>query len=469
MPRVRSLRNAFTQLSGALAGATLVLAVTLALSAYRSAAVSREFYGAVFSIRAAEEVEVGLLFTSLEYRLYFETRQPRHAEAVRRAQAQLRAWLETSAASIDTDEERAALDSLRESVRALEGMLVFDTPVTIAEWEPAFDRAFADAEALIRLNERYAQQTLDQAEARRRAVLYIAGVGMAMAIAGLVVALVFTRRAVYRPVQRLRAALAQRASDPEARVPEEGPRELREIGSDVNELVDSLAAQRAHQLTFLSSIAHDLRNPMTSLRAAAQLAVRQEDAPPEKQRERARLMLRQVDRMNRLVEDLLDVSRIEAGRFELRKERRDLREVVRDTVQLYEETSPSHEIRASLPDEPVNVEHDPGRIAQVLGNLVGNAIKYSPAGGPVDVRLRAENGEAVVEVEDRGLGIPENERESIFEPFRRSGGERAAIPGVGLGLSVARRLVRAHGGEIEVESEEGAGSTFRVRLPLARP
>ena len=108
---------------------------------------------------------------------------------------------------------------------------------------------------------------------------------------------------------------------------------------------------------------------------------------------------------------------------------------------------------------------DPTRLTQVLTNLLSNAIKYSPRGGRVWVRLEHSQEEILLSVSDEGVGIPPDEYERIFEPFRRSKGSRAEIPGIGLGLSVSRRIVRAHGGNIEVVSQEGTGSTFRVRLP----
>jgi signal transduction histidine kinase len=110
---------------------------------------------------------------------------------------------------------------------------------------------------------------------------------------------------------------------------------------------------------------------------------------------------------------------------------------------------------------------DPLRIEQVLANLVSNAIKYSPAGGEVRATLRTANGEAVIQVADQGIGIPERDRGTIFEPFRRTGSLRSAVAGTGLGLYVVRRLVEAHAGSVAVASIEGVGTIFTVRLPLA--
>ncbi len=123
----------------------------------------------------------------------------------------------------------------------------------------------------------------------------------------------------------------------------------------------------------------------------------------------------------------------------------------------------------SVPEQPVVLRCDPTRLTQVITNLVSNAIKYSPEGGTVQVSLELTAEAVVLSVSDEGLGIPPGDRERIFEPFQRSKRPDVNIPGIGLGLSVSRRIVRAHGGDIEVAAREERGSIFRVRLPSAPP
>jgi signal transduction histidine kinase len=225
--------------------------------------------------------------------------------------------------------------------------------------------------------------------------------------------------------------------------------------------------QRQHQdlLTFLAGVAHDLRNPLAAMRMGLRLLDR--PLPEDKKRRTSELVDRQVTRLERMVGDFLDATLIESGHLELQLRERDVRELVQEAVDLYSLSSPDHRIVLSAGDEPVVVRADAERIAQVLNNLVSNAIKYSPAGGDVHVSVAAEGGEAVIAVQDWGIGIAPEERKHIFEPFRRSGASRETAPGVGLGLSVARQIVEAHGGRIEVESALGRGSTFRVHLLLA--
>jgi signal transduction histidine kinase len=167
-----------------------------------------------------------------------------------------------------------------------------------------------------------------------------------------------------------------------------------------------------------------------------------------------------------MVGDLLDATRIEAGKLELQLEERDARELAHAVVELYQAAGPSHELKLSLPDTPVLLSCDGARIEQVLNNLVSNAIKYSAEGTRVDVTVLQQGDAVLLSVADQGMGISADEQRHLFAPFRRTHGAREHAPGAGLGLSVARRIVEAHGGRIEVDSHPGRGSVFRVHLPV---
>jgi signal transduction histidine kinase len=179
------------------------------------------------------------------------------------------------------------------------------------------------------------------------------------------------------------------------------------------------------------------------------------------------LFERQIDRLGRMVSDLADAVHVEAGEFTLEVRSIDLREIAREAVQRHQNDSPAHPLSASLPDHPVIVPADPHRLAQVADNLISNAIKYSPGGGPVMVGVSRTANEASLWVRDSGIGIAPSDRELIFQPFRRIAmlGE---AQGVGLGLSVVRRIAVAHGGRVDIESDKRRGSTFSVALPLRR-
>ncbi len=447
-----------------LSGIALLLAITVGLSVARMVTVSRALEHSVASLRALEEIQANLFIATREHELFVYTGDPRWKTGWQAAEAELVRWLAEAERLAKLPREQALVHELAGSVEQIrrEVLASTDDARTISRSE--LHRAFRDAQALAAMYEQAGEDSAARTALWSRIALLVSIVMLSLVAGSLLWAALYARRIIYLPVQRIRRSLDVHTLDEGTQVPREAALELRDIADSVNELVQRLAAQRMQQLTFLAAIAHDLRNPMNSLRMAAQLASRQPD--PEKQAERMKLIVRQVDRMNRLVEDLLDVNRIEAGHFDLHLEKKDLREVVEEAAALFADTSSAHEVRCELPAEPVVVNYDSARIHQVISNLLSNAIKYSPQGGPVDVRLRVQDNRALIEVQDVGLGLPSEERESIFTPFRRSGGARGEIPGVGLGLSVARRLVRAHGGEIAVESVLGRGSTFRVRLPL---
>jgi signal transduction histidine kinase len=176
---------------------------------------------------------------------------------------------------------------------------------------------------------------------------------------------------------------------------------------------------------------------------------------------------RQLTRLERMVTDLLGITEVEAGKLDLRLDTKDARQIVTEVLSLFEGDSAERRLVGRLPDGPVPLYCDFVRVEQVLINLISNAMKYSPPGSPVEVALEPTGGNVVLRVSDRGLGIPQPDRVRVFEPFQRAGLSKDAVPGVGLGLFVVRRIVEAHGGEIAIEDTPGGGATFRVSLPAA--
>jgi len=182
---------------------------------------------------------------------------------------------------------------------------------------------------------------------------------------------------------------------------------------------------------------------------------------------RLQTIVDQAKRVNRLVEDLLDASRAEAGRLALNLEPVDLSALIRRVVDDMAALTPDHRFKVDTPPEVPPVQADPQRLEQVLRNLLGNAIKFSPANTLISVALRAQPSRLVVSVTDQGQGISREDLQTLFIPFhrvRQAGGRE--VKGVGLGLFISRSIVEAHGGEIWVESELGKGSTFYFSLPL---
>ncbi len=257
--------------------------------------------------------------------------------------------------------------------------------------------------------------------------------------------------------------------DMEARASDEGPSELAEMAQRFNEMASAIARQRKDRQAFIAGIVHDLRTPLSVLRMSTDLATTSAAAlPPERTAKLMGTVARQVTRLERMASDLLESVTIEAGKVTLRTESVDAREIATEVAALYATTSAKHTVELTLPDEGVAMYCDRIRIEQVLSNLVSNAIKYSPAGGRVALRVEARGGDVVFVVRDDGVGMNEADAATVFEPFKRSRVLRDEVPGSGLGLFIVRRLVEAHGGCITLQTAPGEGSTFQVRIPAAR-
>ena len=327
---------------------------------------------------------------------------------------------------------------------------------------PALNVVLDDLETLRDLNDAQVDQAYAEAMRVDRLIKTVGTAALAVLVLGLVVIAAGMRRYLLRPVVALHGAMDRfRAGDLGVRGKVEGAREVGDLASMFNDMGAAMARQREAQLEFLAGVAHDLKNPLNAVKMGIYSL---EHEASELRRGRTRALLdQQVSLLSRMIDDLLDSTRIEAGQLELRRLDFDLRELVADIVRLYSPTAPVHRIVAEVPERPVSVHADPARVEQVLSNLLSNAIKYSPMGGHIRIAVAAEGEFAMLEVTDSGVGIPQDEIESVFLPFRRRRSDLA--PGAGLGLSVVRRIVEAHGGEIEVSSEVSVGSTFRVRLP----
>jgi signal transduction histidine kinase len=218
---------------------------------------------------------------------------------------------------------------------------------------------------------------------------------------------------------------------------------------------------------FVASVSHELRTPLTSIHGFTSLVLEREDLPDDV-RQQLGVVERNVHRLDRLVSDLLQTAQVERGQVHLERERTDIARLVRQSV---DSARPAVEaggltLRTRLP-ESLMVRVDPQRFAQVVDNLVSNAVKYTPAGGRVEVDLSVTHDRVELVVLDTGIGISMRDRNHVFSRFfRTQQAHRKSIQGVGLGLSITKAIVDSHGGRIEVESEEGRGSTFRIRLPL---
>ncbi len=231
---------------------------------------------------------------------------------------------------------------------------------------------------------------------------------------------------------------------------------------------------------FLAIASHELKTPLTAIKANIQLAIRSIQKRPANKAEANELQSvatnllsrteRQVTRLNRLVDDLLDVSRIQADRLTLRLEACDLRELAREVVEEQRRAEPTRTITLTLPQRPVPLLADPDRVRQVITNFVTNALKYAPPDRPIAVMLTIARRRARLAVRDEGPGLPPEEQTHIWERFHRAPGieqQGGSGVGLGLGLHISKTIVEVLGGHVGVESAVGVGSTFWFTLPLA--
>lgn len=233
-------------------------------------------------------------------------------------------------------------------------------------------------------------------------------------------------------------------------------------------LAAELRAANQRKNRFLAVLGHELRNPAMAMGAGLSLIERRRD--PEITAMVHQQMGRHVRHLSRLVEDLLDIARIDQGKISLRKDRVRLQDVldfaVEGTQHLVE--AGKHRLTLDIPAEPVWLDADDTRLGQIVTNLLSNAAKYTPPGGTITLRARIAGGAVVIDVIDTGVGIPEDMRAKIFDMFAQVEGANGSLQqGLGIGLALVRQLVELHGGTISLaESTPGQGSTFRVNLPV---
>ncbi len=296
----------------------------------------------------------------------------------------------------------------------------------------------------------------------RRTFLWVGG---AVIVVGSLAGYLAARRAT-RPllqvVETARRIVATGALD--ARVPAPARADdVAELVHHFNTVLDKNAALLRAMREALDNVAHDLRTPLTGLRGSAEIALSQTTDPVA--RDALADSVERVDEVLRLLRALMEISEAEAGMLRLERAPCDLAELARRAVDLYDEVAQAKGQTLNFaPGGPVPINGDAVRLRQVAANLVDNACKYTPAGGRIDVRVGVEGGRAVLTVSDNGPGVPESEQARIWERLYRGDKSRSEA-GLGLGLSLVRAVVVAHGGEVAVRNAPSGGAVFEVRLP----
>jgi signal transduction histidine kinase len=356
------------------------------------------------------------------------------------------------------------------------------TPLVNAEGERRIEIIRSQFVRLLNVEDERASTSAASARVHAHQALVLGIGGIVLAVALVLLLGFYLARSIGQPIRSVAATASRLASgDLAARLAGGGPGEIVELTTAFNAMAVSLEQNRdqleaQNQLLsererlkteLVNIVAHELRTPLTSILGFTDTLLSR-SVEPQDRRRYLEIIDEQARRLASLVNDFLDLQRIEEGGIEFRQELIDVVSLLRELEQLFAIHSPRHAIKCSLPTEqPLQVRGDPQRISQVISNLISNAIKYSPDGGDVEVSGE-EHGDTIrVRIRDHGIGIPGDQQAHIFTKFFRGDAAARGIPGTGLGLTLAREIIEAHGGAIGFTSAANRGSTFWIELPAA--
>jgi signal transduction histidine kinase len=332
------------------------------------------------------------------------------------------------------------------------------------------------ARAVVVSQQRQRRELRDEITSETRDTALLVGAGLIAGLTG--AALLFTGliSSMRRPLEDLVEASGQLAGgDLDARVKIGGLSETATLGAAFNEMAEELQrrAGERDQLDrmkdeFVLTASHELRSPLTSVQGFAELLLLEREKLSPKQAETVEVILDNTRHLVRLLNDLLDLARSDAGRLTIRPEPAAATGLIEEAVRTMRAQFDSRrqDLSLQIDSDLPEIEADRDRIRQVLVNLLTNANEYCPEGAGIAVKARHDRAEVEIDVIDDGPGIPEQQLEHIFERFTRGdAGETQRVGGTGLGLAISKSLIELHGGTIVAESTPGQGSTFRIRLP----
>ncbi|MFN2290477.1 MAG: ATP-binding protein [Anaerolineae bacterium] len=315
---------------------------------------------------------------------------------------------------------------------------------------------------------RISQQLAGVSERFSRLRYWVAGVLLGGLLLGGAVGWVLALN-LERPLRQVTTAVQRLTSGDQLRpLPQEGPRELRLLSQSVNTLVEQLRNLEQARGQLLANLVHELGRPLGALRSAIQALLGGADEQPAFRRELLVGMQGQTDQLERLLDDLTGLHGQVLGVLKVERVPLDPAEWLARVLPPWREAAQSRGLtwQVTVPEDLPEIEGDPDRLAQALGNLLSNALKFTPAGGTVSTAAGVGDDMLWIRVGDTGPGITPEEQAQIFQPLYRGPAGRRFPQGMGLGLSIARDLVAAHGGRLDAESQPGAGSRFTIWLPL---
>ena len=309
------------------------------------------------------------------------------------------------------------------------------------------------------------QDTVDSLTSMQDRMLGIFGIALAVVLvfAG------FISRIVTRPVAELSAGIERMSKgDYSHRVHVPGKGEMAQLAAAFNQMSEQVHNLDEARNQFVSNASHELKTPLATIKILVESMIYQDDMPPELRQEFLTDIDKEIDRLSSVVGDLLTLVHIDSHKLRLRREMMVFAETVRESVKRLQPLAKKRgqEITMEIAD-PCEMFADPGKLAQVCYNIIENAIKYTPDGGKITVRLRRMGRDAVLDISDTGVGIPEEDLAHVFDRFYRVDKARSRdTGGTGLGLSIVQQIVRLHAGSVTVQSRRGEGTTFTVQLPV---
>ncbi len=424
-------------------------------------------------VRAAQEAEIKLLKSSRQLIAYRLTQKKEFEIAALQEEVEIEAWLQQTLNQNLSPGDRKKVETLHEVIQnyiTTRKETLNNQPLdnALEQMTPLLENALGILDQFVTNYRISADQTLGASAEMDRLSERVALIFLLIAVFGMLLVNLVSHLYLHRPLIEIHHAIDSFSrGNRAARAPNrQRVKELAQIAKEFNSLAYQTIEFDQRRSQFLAGTAHDLKNPLTAIKMSVQLLrLRFEQFSDPQKQTQLDLIERQVVRLENMVASFMDAIRIETGEFILDRTRTNLNQTIYDLIDLWKNTSTKHFIIAKLPNTPVVIDCDPMRLEQIVTNLLSNAIKYSPQGGEIEVSVKEKENHIELSVQDQGIGIAEDEIPKIFEPFHRSLPAQQIIPGFGIGLWVAKRLIEAHQGSITVDSHLGKGSKFTVIMP----